>query len=419
MDQLRIIGKKRLKGQVTISQAKNALLPILKATLLCSEKVTFSELPLLRDITTTFQLLKNLGLEVEQVEEKTIIDPTTIKSFEATYELVKTMRASILVLGPLVAKYGKAKVSLPGGCAIGARPIDIHLQGLEKLGATIKLHSGYVEAIASKLVGAKIVLPFPSVGATENLMMAASLAKGESLIENCAKEPEIEDLANFLNSMGAKIEGAGGAVIRIQGVDSLKGGHYSAIGDRIEAATYLMAGLITEGEVTVTGVVPRHLDAVLQTLEEMGAEVQTTDNSISTKWKGPLQAASITTAPFPGFPTDVQAQLMALCTQAQGTSLISETIFENRFMHVPEMNRLGADIELKGNTAVIKGPTKLTGAPVMCTDLRASAALILTALASEGESLIQRVYHLDRGYNLLDQKLRNLGAQILRENPKN
>jgi UDP-N-acetylglucosamine 1-carboxyvinyltransferase len=416
MDQLRITGMKKLNGSVQISQAKNALLPILKGTLLCSGKVRFSHLPALRDIDTTFQLLKNLGLEVEKDKDTVTINPNTIKSFEATYDLVKTMRASILVLGPLLARYGKAKVSLTGGCAIGAIPIDIHLEGMEKLGAKIKIHSGYVEAEASRLIGAKIVLPFPSVGATENIMMAAALAKGETVIENCAKEPEIEDLANFLIKMGAKIEGAGGASISIQGVDELKGVSYRAIGDRIEAATYLMAGLITRGDVTATDVVPRHLGSVLQVLEDMGAKIVSTENSIRATWVKPLEATNITTAPFPGFPTDVQAQLMALCTQVEGTSLISETIFENRFMHVPELKRLGADIELKGNTAIIKGPTKLTGAPVMCTDLRASAALVLSALAGEGESVIQRIYHLDRGYNQLDSKLRSLGAQIIREN---
>jgi UDP-N-acetylglucosamine 1-carboxyvinyltransferase len=324
------------------------------------------------------------------------------------------MRASILVLGPLLARYKKAKVSLPGGCAIGARPIDIHLSNLEKMGAVINLHAGNVEATTTGLKGAHLLLSFPSVGATENLMMAAALAQGTTVIENAAQEPEIEDLANFIIALGAKVEGAGTAVVTIHGAKKITGTTYTAIGDRVEAATFLMAALATRGEVKAMGIKPQYLDAVLVTLRDMGAQIDTGPDWIKAKWVTPLKSCKIATAPFPGFPTDVQAQLMALCSLAKGTSIITEAIFENRFMHVPELQRLGANISLEGNVAIIEGVEKLSAAPVMCTDLRASAALVLASLAAVGKSEIQRIYHLDRGYEQLHLKFAKLGAQIER-----
>jgi len=413
MDKLLITGQKQLNGKVTISKSKNAYLPILTGVLLNPEPVHFLNIPKLKDMDTTCKLLSKLGVKIAVEGNRTSLCAGDITSCEATYDLVKTMRASILVLGPLLTRFHRAKVSLPGGCAIGARPIDIHLSNLEKLGAKIVLHAGYVEAFTEGLIGTKLVLSFPSVGATENLMMAAVLAKGETVIENAAMEPEIDDLANFLNSMGAKVSGIGSNILHIEGVKSLHETTYEAIGDRIEAATYLIAGLITGGKVTVLGVNPDHLDSVLAVLKDMGTNVEVTNDSITVSAKN-LKSAKVETSPFPGFPTDIQAQLVALVTQASGTSIITENIFENRFMHVSELLRLGAKIELKGNSAIIEGVSALQGAPVMCTDLRASAALIIAALAAKGESEIHRIYHLDRGYENLEAKLSALGAQVQR-----
>lgn len=417
MDKLIIEGPCKLKGEVHIGRAKNAYLPILTATILSPKNVYLKNVPKLRDISTLNTLIKGLGVHVLEEENQTVYNGSQITNFEATYDLVKTMRASILVLGPLLARFKKAKVSLPGGCAIGARPIDIHLKNLEKMGAEIKIEAGYVEATCKELVGAKLVLSFPSVGATENLMMAATLAKGETIIENAALEPEIIDLGNFLQKMGVEIEGLGTSIIKIKGLssaDEFKEVHYEAIGDRIEAATYLMAGLITKSEIKVNGINPDHLDSVTAVLSQMGASFEFGPDFIKVNKCENLKGVNVETSPYPGLPTDVQAQLVALATQCEGTSVISEKIFENRFMHVPELKRLGSKIELRGNIAIIQGKADLISAPIMCTDLRASAALVLAALASKGVTEIQRIYHLDRGYECLEKKLESLGANIKR-----
>jgi UDP-N-acetylglucosamine 1-carboxyvinyltransferase len=416
MDKLIIQGPVHLQGSVEISASKNATLPILTACLLNDEKVTITKLPKLRDVNTTYKLLEMMGAALEKKGDDLTIDCKNLTSTEASYELVKTMRASILVLGPLLARYKKAVVSLPGGCAIGARPIDIHLAGLEKMGAKIEIKNGNVEATTEGLKGAHIVLSFPSVGATENLMMAATLAEGTTIIENAAREPEIDDLANFLNAMGGKVEGAGTSTIKIHGVKKLKSCQYQIIGDRIEAATYVIAGIMTNSEIEVTNINHHYLTSVLDVLEQMGAKLERLPQSIKVLKHGELKGAKIETAPYPGFPTDVQAQMMSLMLVANGASFISETIFENRFMHVPELIRMGAQITLKGNSAFIEGGHKLTGAKVMCTDLRASAALVLAALVADGETVVQRVYHLDRGYEKLDQKFSALGVKIQRIN---
>jgi UDP-N-acetylglucosamine 1-carboxyvinyltransferase len=413
MDKLIIKGPAKLQGEVTISKAKNAYLPLLSAVLLTNEKIHFQDVPKLRDIGTINKILNHLGVEVTEEGNGFCYRSDDSSNCEATYELVKTMRASICVLGPLLARFKKAKVSLPGGCAIGTRPIDLHLSNLEKMGAVIKLDSGYVEATTEGLKGANLILDFPSVGATENLMMAATLAKGQTVISNAALEPEITDLGNFLISIGAKISGLGTKTLTIDGVEKLTGSTYSAIGDRIEAATYIIAGLMTKSSLKVKGFNPRDIENVLEKLKEMGANIEVGDDFVSVA-PSELRAANADTAPFPGFPTDVQAQMMALMTQCQGTSMITENIFENRFMHVSELQRLGADIKLKGNTAIITGGKKLKAAPVMCTDLRASAALVLAALCSEGETEVLRIYHLDRGYEKLADKLSKLGADIKR-----
>jgi len=414
MDKLIIEGPARLSGEVHISKAKNAYLPILTGVLLNDKKITLREIPKLRDINTVYKLLENLGVVIEgKGTDAVTFDSSNITSQEATYELVKTMRASILVLGPLLGRFKRGKVSLPGGCAIGARPIDIHLTNLEKMGAKIELKSGYVEATTEGLKGAKLVLSFPSVGATENLMMAGVFAEGETIIENAALEPEIDDLGHFLNAMGAKITGLGTKEIRIQGVKSLKTCDYTAIGDRIEAATYLMAALATHSDVMIRGINPAHLDAVISLLRDSGANIELGADWIHA-FPSELKGITVDTAPFPGFPTDAQAQLMALMLVGKGTSVIAEHIFENRFMHVPELCRMGAHVQLKGNTAIIEGGNKLFGAPVMCTDLRASAALIIAALVAEGKTEVARVYHLDRGYENLEKKFQALGAKILR-----
>ena len=416
MDKLLIKGPAKLEGEVTISNAKNAYLPILAGVLLTDKPVHLRRIPNLRDIRTMNRLLENLGVKVDKQGEMTSYDSSNITSYEATYDLVKTMRASICVLGPLLARFQTAKVSLPGGCAIGTRPIDLHLENLKKLGAEITIESGYVEAKSNgRLKGTHLVLGFPSVGATENLMMAAALAEGETVIENAALEPEVSDLANFLNSMGAKISGIGTKKLVIEGVESLGGTEYEAIGDRIEAATYIIGGLMTRSKVTVKNFVPTHLEFVLEKLQEMGAQMDIHEDGV-TVHPSDLDGSHVDTAPFPGFPTDVQAQMLALFTQVKGTSLITEHIFENRFMHVPELCRLGADITLRGKNAIINGGKKLKSAPIMCTDLRASAALVLAALCAEGETEVRRVYHLDRGYENLDEKLKNLGVEIQRVN---
>jgi len=418
MDKLIVQGPVRLNGEVTVSSAKNATLPILIATLLCPFKIPFTRVPDLMDVRTILKLLQSFGVQVHKDDHNFQIDASTILNQHADYSLVKTMRASVLVLGPLLARFKQATVSLPGGCAIGARPVDIHLMGLEKMGAEIEIENGYIKAKTAGLKGAHIVLPFPSVGATENLMMAAALAEGETVIENAAQEPEIDDLAHFLNQIGVPVTGAGTSRITIKGVhlNDLKRITipYQIIGDRIEAATFIIAGLMTNGDVKVLGFNPEHLTFVLETLKKMGAHIDQLSNGVHVKPSGHLKGVMIETAPYPGFPTDVQAQMMSLLSISHGQSIISETIFENRFMHVPELNRMGAKINLKGNAALIEGVEKLSGAPVMCTDLRASAALILCALVAQGETHISRIYHLDRGYEKIDEKLTKLGGKIQR-----
>ena len=413
---IQITGGVRLDGEVWISGAKNAVLPILVASLLGDRPSTVSNVPHLQDVTTTMELLGRMGAKLAVDERMRIeIDPAGIDHFEAPYELVKTMRASILVLGPLVARFGQAVVSLPGGCAIGSRPVDLHLQGLQQLGAKVSVRNGNIVASAGRLKGARIVLDTVTVTGTENIMMAATLAQGCTTIENAAKEPEVVDLANFLNTMGARIEGAGSAVIRIEGTERLGGAEYSVLPDRIETGTYLVAGAMTRGRVRVTRARPADLDAVLAKLAEAGAEIQCGDDWIELDMHGRRpRAIDITTAPYPAFPTDMQAQFTALNSIAEGTGVITETVFENRFMHVQELRRLGADIRLKGNTAIITGVAKLTGAPIMATDLRASAGLVLAGLVATGNTLVDRVYHIDRGYENIEEKLGLLGAKIRR-----
>ena len=422
MDQLIVSGPSLLEGSVKVSSSKNASLPILAATLLYPGEVSFENLPQLSDIDFFLQILQSLGADVERgAGEKSAIKVNTarVASQKAEYDLVRKMRASILVLGPLLSRFKTAEVSLPGGCAIGSRPVDIHLSGLEKMGAKIKIEGGYVKASCEQLVGNKITLPFPSVGATENLMMAGAFALGETVIDNAAREPEIEDLANFMNKLGFSVKGAGSSTIRVSGKlfeeMEAKPVSYKIIGDRIEAATYIIAGLVTNSSIRVEEFQTAHLDIVLDTLIKMGAKLEIEKESVTTYPSGRLRGTRVETSPYPGFPTDVQAQLMALMGVCQGDSQISEHIFENRFMHVPELARLGYDITVEGRVAYIKGQSKLNAAPVMCTDLRASAALVLGALASEGETIISRIYHLDRGYEKLSEKLKSLNANIKRE----
>jgi len=415
MDKIRIQGGIPLKGKVVLSGAKNAALPIMSATLLTDGWSTLSNLPALRDIQTEKKLLSFLGASFEERPEATLrINSSKIDRFEAPYDLVKTMRASILALGPLVARFGRARVSLPGGCAIGARPINLHLAGLELMGARIDLKHGYVEAKARHLRGAEIIFDIPTVTGTENLMMAACLAKGKTIIGNAAKEPEVVDLANFLTAMGAKIEGAGTDVITIQGVSLLNPADYRIMPDRIEAATYMVAAGITGGEITLDGYDGSCVETVVVKLREAGLEFSQKKTGLTVHGPRKIKSVSITTQPYPGFPTDMQAQFMALMSLGQETSIIKETIFENRFMHVSELQRLGADIQVSGNQAVVKGVSKLLGAPVMATDLRASASLVLAGLAADGTTEISRVYHLDRGYEGLEKKLLPLGARIER-----
>jgi UDP-N-acetylglucosamine 1-carboxyvinyltransferase len=416
MDKIRIRGGKPLHGNVTVSGAKNAALPILISSLLTDEACTYGRVPNLQDIRTTLQLLSHLGVLVENRldNSRVQLNAKNVTQLEAPYDLVRTMRASVVVLGPLLARFGKAKVSLPGGCAIGARPINYHLAGLEKLGAEIELENGYVIASAKKLKGNRVAFEFPSVGATENLMMAAVLAEGETLLENCAKEPEIVDLAHALKAMGAQIQGEGTEIIQIQGKPRLTGCHHDIMGDRIEAGTFLSAGFATRGSVTVNGIKPEMIEAVLVKFEEAGARVTRGDHFVSLQGNGRPKSTDITTLPYPGFPTDMQAQFMAAMTVAEGASVITETIFENRFMHVSELMRLGADITIRGNSALIRGQEFLKGAPLMATDLRASASLVIAGLCAEGETLVNRIYHLDRGYEKMEEKLRTLGAEIER-----
>jgi UDP-N-acetylglucosamine 1-carboxyvinyltransferase len=416
VDKLQIQGGVPLEGEVRISGAKNATLPILAGALLADGPVVVGNVPHLKDVTTTVELLGGMGATVTIDERMRIeVDPTTVRDYSAPYELVKTMRASILVLGPLVARYGRADVSLPGGCAIGARPVNIHVAGLQALGADITIDGGYIRARAARLRGARLVLDTVTVTGTENLMMAATLAEGETVIENAAREPEVVDLANFLISMGAKIRGAGTDTIVVEGVERLSGTHYEVLPDRIESGTYLVAGAITGGHVRIKNTRPDHLDAVLMKLQEAGAKVGVGENWVEVDMRGRRpRAVDVRTAPYPAFPTDMQAQFAALNTVAQGVGTIIETIFENRFMHMLEMRRLGAEIRLEGNTAIIHGVTRLKAAPVMATDLRASASLVLAGLVAEGRTEVERIYHIDRGYEAIEEKLAQLGAQIRR-----
>jgi UDP-N-acetylglucosamine 1-carboxyvinyltransferase len=414
MKKIVINGGKKLSGEVTISGAKNAALPILAAGLLCAGRQTITNVPLLADVTTFGRILQNMGVSFERKDHDILIDSTGLTNPEAPYDLVRTMRASVLVLGPLVARMGRARVSLPGGCAIGARPINLHLMGLEKLGASLEIEHGYVVASARKLRGARIYFDTITVTGTENIMMAGTLADGETIIENAAREPEIVDLANALIQMGAKIEGAGTDIIKVQGVGELRPMNYRVMPDRIETGTFVIAAAITGGTVTIKQCFPGHLDAVLAKVQEAGAHVSFDDNTIRVTGQPGINPVNIKTLEYPGFPTDMQAQFMSLMTLADGTSVINETIFENRFTHVAELRRMGADIEADGHTAIVKGVTKLSAAPVMATDLRASACLILAGLAAEGQTVVSRIYHLDRGYENIEQKLSALGADIKR-----
>lgn len=413
MKKLIIRGGRKLKGEVKISGAKNAALPLMAATLLTEGKNSFSNIPQLRDIRTFAELMRKLGVEIKG-KSTLQIDASRLNSYEAPYELVKTMRASVLVLGPLVARMGKARVSLPGGCAIGPRPVDLHLKALESMGVKIKLERGYIVAECKKLKGAKIYCDVSTVTGTENIMLAATLAKGTTVIENAAKEPEVEELARVLNIMGAKIEGAGSDVITIEGVKKLKSINHTIIPDRIEAGTYMIAAGITQGDITLLNCNLNHLNALIEKLEAIGLEVKNVKRGLRVIGHSPLKNTDVKTLPYPGFPTDMQAQIMTLLCLANGSSIISETIFEDRFMHVGELKRMGADIRLERNSAVVNGVKKLNGAPVMATDLRASASLVLAGLAARGITEVSRIYHLDRGYELMEEKLSRLGANIKR-----
>ncbi len=416
MDKLEVIGGSRLSGEVRISGAKNAALPILAACLLAEKPVVLENIPYLNDIATTIKLLRRIGLEIDfNGHSRIVVEPSRISLFEAPYELVKTMRASVLVLGPLLGRYGRADVSLPGGCAIGARPVNLHVAGLRAMGADIGIENGNICARAKRLRGAHIVLDTVTVTGTENLMMAAVLARGETVLENAAREPEVVDLADYLVELGAVIEGAGTNTIRIQGVETLGGAHYTVLPDRIESGTYLVSGAITAGRVRITDTRPDHLDAVLAKLVEAGAAVECGEDWIELDMRGERpRAVDLHTSPYPGFPTDMQAQFCALNAIAVGAGAITETVFENRFTHALELQRMGADINVLGNTAMSRGVTDLAGAPVMATDLRASASLVLAGLAAEGRTVIERIYHIDRGYERIEEKLSLLGARIRR-----
>ena len=416
MDKLNIIGNGPLRGEISISGAKNAALPVLASTLLSPEPVTVQNVPHLRDITTTLELMGRFGTRIELSENMDLVaDNSSITELRAPYDLVKTMRASILVLGPLLARFGEAEVSLPGGCAIGSRPVNLHIQGLKAMGAEIEIEDGYIKARASRLKGTRFFFDLVSVTGTENLMMTACLADGTTVLENAAREPEIIDLADCLTAMGAKIAGAGTDTITIEGVRQLHGGSHTIIPDRIETGTFMVAAAATGGKVRLRNTDPAYLDAMLEKLRESGAEISTAEGCLTLDMRGRRpQAINLTTAPYPAFPTDMQAQFVALNATAAGTATVKETIFENRFMHVQELQRMGADIELQGNTAIVRGVRKLHGAPVMATDLRASACLVIAGLAAEGETLIDRIYHLDRGYECIEEKLAQLGARIQR-----
>ena len=421
MDKLIIEGGAHLNGEVTVSGAKNAALPILCASLLAETPLHLSSVAALKDIDTTIKLLDTMGVKVARQDDKVTLDASEVASFEATYEMVKTMRASILVLGPLLARFGSARVSLPGGCAIGSRPVDLHIKGLQAMGAAIHITHGYIQASTlhlpnRRLQGARYYMDLVTVTGTENLMMAAALANGTTVLENAAKEPEVVDLAECLNKMGAKVSGAGTDVITIEGVEKLRGASHNIVCDRIEAGTYMVAAAMAGGEVKLNNVRADLLDAVIEKLREAGAEVIAGNESITVKSDGKLKAVNIRTAPHPAFPTDMQAQFMAMNTVAEGVSKVTETIFENRFMHVQELQRLGADISIDGNTALVKGVSYLDGATVMATDLRASASLVLAGLVARGETVIERIYHLDRGYEFLEEKFTALGAKIKRAN---
>ena len=417
MQKIVVTGGMPLQGEVRISGAKNAVLPILCATLLADGPVDIGNVPHLHDVVTTIKLLRELGASVEHdIDNSRVrVDARTVNSHIAPYELVKTMRASVLVLGPLLARYGAAEVSLPGGCAIGSRPVDQHIKGMQALGAEISVEHGFINAKAARLKGARVVFDMVSVGATENVLMAATLADGVSVLENAAMEPEIVDLADCLIAMGAKIEGAGSNRITVHGVERLHGGKHNVVADRIETGTFLVAAAMTGGRIVCRAARPDSLDAVIDKLTEAGAEISVDADSITLDMHGKRpQAVNLSTAPHPGFPTDMQAQFMALNCVADGVSVISETIFENRFMHVQELHRLGADIRIEGHTAIVRGLPKLSGAPVMATDLRASASLILAGLVADGDTIIDRIYHLDRGYERIEAKLSALGAKIKR-----
>ena len=416
MEKLKIIGGNRLSGSISCSGAKNAALPMLAATILTDKPVTFKNLPYLQDITTMFEILGSMGADITLNENMDFrISTANLHDFEARYELVKTMRASILALGPLVARHGFARIALPGGCAIGTRPVDFHLSALEQLGANIELKNGYIEASAKKLIGCEITFPGVSVTGTENIMMAAVLAKGQTILRNVAKEPEVEDLANFLNSMGAQISGAGTDEIIINGVNDLSESIFSIPADRIEAGTYLIAAAITYGDITIKNIDPSRMNNILDKLKLSGADIKAGKNSIQLSMvEGLIKAVDISTAPFPGFPTDMQAQFTVLNALSDGSAVVTENVFENRFMHVQELNRMGCDITVKGSNAFVKGVNYLTGAPVMATDLRASASLILAGLCAEGETIVDRIYHIDRGYERIEEKLSFLGADITR-----
>jgi UDP-N-acetylglucosamine 1-carboxyvinyltransferase len=419
LDKLLITGGNRLHGEVTISGAKNAALPILCASLLAETPLHLSSVAALKDIDTTIKLLDTMGVKISRNADKVTLDASEVASFEATYEMVKTMRASILVLGPLLARFGTARVSLPGGCAIGSRPVDLHIKGLQAMGAAIHITHGYIQASTlhlpnRRLQGARYYMDLVTVTGTENLMMAAALAEGTTVLENAAKEPEVIDLAEMLIKMGAKITGAGTDVITIVGVEKLNGTTHNVVCDRIEAGTYMVAAAMTGGEVKLLNARADLLDAVIEKLREAGATVTSDADTITVKSDGKLKAVNIRTAPHPAFPTDMQAQFMALNAMAEGVAKVTETIFENRFMHVQEMQRMGADISIDGNTALVKGVPYLDGATVMATDLRASASLVLAGLVARGDTVIERIYHLDRGYENLEEKLNALGANVKR-----
>jgi UDP-N-acetylglucosamine 1-carboxyvinyltransferase len=415
MDKLRIKGGKPLEGRIRISGAKNSALPAMAASLLTEEEVTLENVPLVNDIYTTRRLLRELGAAVEFERDHAVrLRAQKILSHEAPYDLVKTMRASVLVLGPLLARTGRARVSLPGGCAIGARPINLHIKGLEKMGATVRTEHGYVEAIADRLCGAEIVFDRITVTGTENLMMAAALAEGETVLQNAACEPEVVDIADMLKDMGAKIQGAGTPTMSIRGVTELKGTTHRVIPDRIEAGTFLVAGAITQGEIEIVDSNPGHLTGVIEKLREAGANIETGGGRLKIRGKGNLKAADVVTKEYPGFATDMQAQYMALMTQTEGTSVITEDIFENRFMHASELMRMGANIRIDGSRAIVTGKSRLSGATVIASDLRASASLVLAALVADGSTLVDRVYHLDRGYEKIEEKLQSVGAEIER-----